>query len=90
MLLKIKITHQVVFSEEYSALIRKHKLLKHSKLLTLCFCLDDDELIRADRQLKYAEFLLYNTKYPIILPRKIWVTKLIIKQHHELGGHSMV
>ena len=25
--------------------------------------------------------------YPIILPQKNWVTKLIIKHHHELGNH---
>ena len=51
--------------------------------------LDDDGIIRADMQLKYAKFLPCNTRYPIILPRKSWVTKLIIKHHHELGGHSM-
>ena len=26
-------------------------------------------------------------RYPIILPRKNWVTKLIIKHYHELGNH---
>ena len=44
--------------------------------------------MRSDGRLKYAEFLPYNTRYPIILPRKSWVTKLIIKHHHELGNHS--
>ena len=82
----VKLMQQKIFYEEYSALI---KLPKHSKLLKLCPCLDDDGIIRADGQLKYAEFLPYNTRYPIILPRKSWVTKLIIKHHHELGGHSM-
>ena len=85
----VKTMQQVVFSEEYSALIRKDKLPKHSKLLKLCPRLDDDGLLRADGRFKYAEFLPYNTRYPIILPRKSWVTKLIIKHHHELGGHSM-
>ena len=77
-----------VFSEEYRALIRKDKLPRHSKLLKLCLQLDDDGIMRADGRLKYAEFFPYNTRYPIILPRKSWVTKLIIKHHHELGGHS--
>ena len=27
------------------------------------------------------------SRYPIILPRKNWVTKLIVKHHHELGNH---
>ena len=26
-------------------------------------------------------------RYPIILPRKSWITKLIVKYHHELGNH---
>ena len=84
----VRIMQREVFREEYSALIRKDKLPKHSKLLKLCPRLDDDGIIRADGRLKYAEFLPYNTRYPIILSRKSWVTKLIIKHHHELGGHS--
>ena len=85
----VKLMQQEIFYEEYSTLIRKNKLPKHSKLLKLCLRLDDDGIIRADGRLKYAEFLPYNTRYPIILPRKSWVTKLIIKHHHELGDHSM-
>ena len=81
----VKLMQQGIFYEEYGALIRKDKLPKHSKLLKLCPRLVDDGIIRADLdgRLKYAEFL---PRYPIILPR---VTKLIIKRHHELGGHSM-
>ena len=41
-----------------------------------------------DGQLTYAEFLSYDVRYPIILPRKNWITKLIIKHHHELGNHN--
>ena len=41
----VKIMQQVVFSEEYSALIRKDKLPKHSKLLKLCPRLDDDGIV---------------------------------------------
>ena len=79
----VKLMQQEIFYEKCSALIRKNKLLK------LCPRLDDNGIIRADGRLKYAEFLPYNTRYPIVLPRKNWVTKLIIKHHHELGGHSM-
>ena len=85
----VKTMQQVVFSEEYSALISKDKLPKHSKLLKLCPHLDDDGILRADGELKYAKVLLYNTRYPITLLRKSWVNKLIIKHHHELGDHSM-
>ena len=70
----VRIMQREVFYEECSALIRKDRLPKHSKLLKLCPRLDDDGIIRADGRLKYAEFLPYNTRYPIILPRKSWVT----------------
>ena len=44
-------------------------------------------MIRSDGRLTYTEFLPYDVRYPIILPRKNWVTKLIIKHYHELGNH---
>jgi len=77
-----------MFSEEYKALVKEDRLPNHSKLLNLCLCLDDDGIMRSDGRLKYAEFLLYDTRYPIILPRKSWVTSLIVKHHHEAGNHS--
>ena len=52
----VKLMQQKIFYEEYSTLI---KLPKHSKLLKLCPCLNDDGIIRADGRLKYAEFLPY-------------------------------
>jgi len=44
--------------------------------------------MRSDGRLTYAEFLPYDVRYPIILPRKNWVTKVIVKYNHELGNHS--
>ena len=77
-----------LFHEEYIALVKKNRLPKHSKLLNLSPRLDDDGVIRSDGRLKYAEFLPFDTRYPIILPRRSWVTKLIVKNYHELGNHS--
>ena len=54
-----------IFYEEYSALIRKDKLPKHSKLLKRCLQLNGDGIMRSDGQLKYVKFLPYNTRYPI-------------------------
>ena len=42
----------------------------------------------SDGRLKYAEHLAYNVRFPIILPRKHWGTKLIVKHHHEAGKHA--
>ena len=76
------------FSEEYTALLRGRKLSSQSKLLGLSPRLDDNKILRSDGRLKYAEFLPYDVQYPIILPCRIWVTKLIVKHYHELGNHN--
>ena len=33
-------------------------------------------------------FLPYDVRYPVILPRKSWVTQLIVKEYHERGYHA--
>ena len=48
----------------------------------------DDGVIRSDGQLKFAGFLPYDTRFPIILPLWHWVTKLIVKHCHERGNHA--
>ena len=83
----IKEMQKKEFNEEYTSLVKKKELPKHSKLLGLCPKLDSEGMIRSDGRLTYAEFLPYDVRYPIILPRKNWVTKLIIKHYHELGNH---
>ena len=87
----IKEMQKKEFNEEYTALIKKKELPKHSKLIGLCPKLDSEGIIRSDGRLDgrltYAEFLPYDVRYPIILPQKNWVTKLIIKHYHELGKH---
>jgi len=44
--------------------------------------------MRSDGQLKYAEFLPYDTRCPIILPKKNSVTRPIVKHNHKLRNHS--
>ena len=83
----IKEMQRKEFKEEYSSLVKKKELPTHSKLLGLCPKLDSEGVIRSDGRLTYAEFLPYDVRYPIILPRKSWITKLIVKHHHELGNH---
>ena len=71
------------FTYEWKALFRGKPLPSSSKLLGLQPKLDDDRLMRCDGQLKHAETLAYDVRYPIILPRRNWVTKLIVKKYHE-------
>ena len=44
--------------------------------------------MRSDGRLKHAKFLSFDVRYPIILPRKSWITKLIVKHFHEQGQHA--
>ena len=78
----------VEFQEEWAALSCGRSLPAHSKLLRLQPKLDDDGLLRSDGRLKNAKFFLYDVRYPVILPRKSWITKLIVKDFHEKGNHA--
>ena len=44
--------------------------------------------MRSDSRLQYAEFLPNDVKFPIILPRRNRVTKLIVKSYHGLRKHN--
>ena len=76
------------FAEEWKALFSRKPLPGNSKLLGLQPKLDDDGLMRSDGRLTHAEFLSYDVRFPIILPRRSWVTKLIIKAQYEKGNHA--
>ena len=75
------------FHDEYKNLVSGKEMPRNSKLLTLRPKLDDDKVMRCDGRLKHAEFLSYNVRHPILLPRKHCVTRLIVKHYHELGKH---
>ena len=84
----IKDAQKEAFSDEYLALQKGIKLAMSSKLFGLCPRLDEDGVIRLNTRLQYAEFLPYDVRHPIVLPRKHWVTKLIVKSYHEKGNHN--
>ena len=81
-------TQVTEFTDEWKILSRGKTLPSSSKLLGLQPKLDEDGLMRSDGRLKHAEFLPYDIRYPIILPRRNWVTKLIVKEYHERGNHA--
>ena len=59
-----------------------------SKLVGLQPQLGEDGLMRSDGRLKQAKFLSFGVRFPVILPRKSWETKLIVKEFHEKGKHA--
>ena len=84
----VKETQRRNFPEEWQSLLHDKKLSPSSKLLGLHPKIDSDGLMRSDSRLKHAKFLSYDVRYPVILPRKSWVTKLIVKEFHERGHHA--
>ena len=84
----IKEAQKESFPEEHRALTSGKQISKSSKLVKLTPRLDEDGIIRCDGRLQYTEFLPFDVRYPIILPRGHWVMRLIVKQHHEHGNHA--
>ena len=84
----IKETQSSYFPEDYESLTHEKVLSSSSKLLGLQPKLESDGIMRSDSRLKHAKFLSYDVQYPVILPRKSWVTKLIVKEFHEKGRHA--
>ena len=72
---------------EYKALMNKKPIPSGSKLLNIKPRLDEEGILRSEGQLMHADFLPYDVKFPIILPRRHWVTKLIVQAHHQKGNH---
>ena len=84
----IKDMQRKEYAKEYLDLQKGKNLSQHSKILGLCPKLDEDGVIRLDTRLQYAEFLPYDVRHPILLPRRNWVTRLIVKYFHEKGNHN--
>ncbi|XP_071095649.1 uncharacterized protein [Haliotis cracherodii] len=77
------------FASEYATLLSGKMLASSSKLLALQPQLDENGVMRLSGRLGDAECLPLGARFPIILPRRSWVTKLIIKQYHEDGKHVL-
>ena len=84
----IRQAQEEVFKEEIRAVKTKKQLPNGSRLQPLGPVLSEDGVLRCDGRLRYAEYLPWETRYPIILPRSHWVTTLIIKQAHEQSEHG--
>lgn len=76
------------FRTEYKSLVQGKEISVNSKLKVLNPILDEDGLMRSNSRLRYDKYLPHDTRFPIILPRKNWTTKLIVKHFHELQHHS--
>ena len=83
----IKSSQKEYFKQEYEALQRGSSVSTSSKRASLSPELDSDGLTRCNGRLKYAEFLPYDARFPVILPRDSPATRLIVRSYHEENNH---
>ena len=75
------------FAEEYKCLTLGKELSTSSKISPLNPWIDENDLIRSGSRLENTDYLLLEVKYPIILLRGNWITKLIVNYYHEKDHH---
>ena len=51
--------------------------------------LDGNEIIRSNSRLAQAEYLDFNSKFLILLPRNNELTKIIVRYYHKSGFHNI-
>ena len=76
------------FPGEYKALVTGKPIPTKSSLMKLNPVLDEEGCIRSNGRLQFAEYLPYDVRFPMILPRGHCVTKLIVKHYHEQANHT--
>jgi len=84
----IRLAQGEMFSQEMLLLSKEKDLPNGSKLLPLKPVLDSEGIIRCDGRLQFAEHLPWETRHPVILPRKHPVTQLLVKDAHEKSNHG--
>ena len=84
----IKETQRMAYVEEISVLKANKPLLRRISLLPFTPILIDG-VLRSNTRLRHSEELPAGVKFPIILPNKNHVTRLIVKFHHEREDHQM-
>ena len=84
----IRKVQQDAFASEYHQLLKGQQVKSDSKLISLQPCIDEDGLLRCNGRLRYKDCLPYDARYPILLPRNNWVTKLIVKFCHKKDYHA--
>ena len=85
----------IIREAQLQALPEDYRLVKAGKPVSLTSPLaklnpriDEDGLLRSHSRLEFAEQLPYDARFPIILPRGNWITRLIVKDYHEQANHA--
>ena len=84
----IRESQNEAYSEETEALAKKKPLPRKSTLLP-CTPILINRILRSNTRLQHSDDLPDDVKFPIILPKRNNVTRLIVKYHYESEGHRM-
>ena len=76
------------FGDEIAALSRSQPLPRKSTMLP-CTPILINKILRSNTRLRHADDLPADVKFPIILPKKHYVTRLIVQYYHESEAHRM-
>ena len=89
--LLVGIIHSEHFSNEIDSLKNSRKIHSNSKIINFNPFLCKDQILRSRGRLQNSE-LLYESKFPVIMPEKCYSIELLIKHTHEslyhLGAQS--
>lgn len=80
---------KLFFREEYESLKSRKPVDKNSHLSNFVPYLDENNLMRLGGRLEFSD-LLPEEKHPILLPKKSYLTRLIVLQEHEKIMHGGV
>jgi len=85
----IELCQNKYFPNEIYNLRKNEPIKRTSSLLRLNPFLDENNVLRSKSRIEHAEWLRYDTRYPIILPKRSEVTRLIITYYHDVFGHAV-
>ncbi|KAM8711709.1 hypothetical protein ACLKA7_012251 [Drosophila subpalustris] len=76
------------YTEEIETLASGYPVKKSSKIWKLCPILDTNGLLRMNSRIQNADAVHDDTKRPIIMPQRHFVTSLIVDQYHKDWKHQ--
>lgn len=91
-----RLVQQEAFPDEVKTLRKNQELPQHQQhsiertsfLHRLCPLMDDFGVIRMEGRSAYAEFISFEQRFPIILPKEHDVTHKLILHYHRKFGHA--
>jgi len=83
----IKTMQSEVYNLEINCIQNGHRLLKNSNIISLDPFLDKDSILRVGGRLQKSA-LPYQEKYPLILPGKCHLSKLLVRHFHGQVKHQ--